>query len=352
MMKTSIKKFILGLPFLKTTNDLRDRTWLEKIKTPSYQKWFIGIGMAILLSLLLSPSLTLRLKEYKVGDIATKEIKSNQVLLVEDEKPTQEKRNEAERSVLSVYDYDPSIFSDAENRIRSTFASLSASFQKREREMDQDALRKKEWDSSLNPPLTKREWHILEKEHFNPAVGETALKWIAPILKKGIVNDKEFLELDAEKGIVIRNIQTREDRRPFPPFTFLDFKEARAKLRAQADLPSPGLGKELSPIALKIAEHFLRPNLTFNKDETQERKIKAKEKVNPVYFQIKRGEVILRAGDRVHEEHLLIIRAIRKAQEKTHLLVILIGMGLLTFLILASLYQFSTQNIRKTTLSQ
>ena len=352
MMKTSIKKFILGLPFLKTTNDLRDRTWLEKIKTPSYQKWFIGIGMAILLSLLLSPSLTLRLKEYKVGDIATKEIKSNQVLLVEDEKSTQEKRTEAERAVPPVYDYDPSIFSDAENRIRSTFASLSASFQKREREMDQDALRKKEWDSSLNPPLTKREWHILEKEHFNPAVGETALKWIAPILKKGIVNDKEFLELDAEKGIVIRNIQTREDRRPFPPFTFLDFKEARAKLRAQADLPSPGLGKELSPIALKIAEHFLRPNLTFNKDETQERKIKAKEKVNPVYFQIKRGEVILRAGDRVHEEHLLIIRAIRKAQEKTHLLVILIGMGLLTFLILASLYQFSTQNIRKTALSQ
>src|SRR4030042_1885310 len=58
------------------------------------------------------------------------------------------------------------------------------------------------------------------------------------------------------------------------------------------------------------------------------------------------------AGDRVREEHLLIIRAIRKAQEKTHLLAVLIGMGLLTFLILAGLYQFSTQNIRKIGLSQ
>lgn len=352
MMKTSTKKFILGLSFLKTTNDLRDRTWLERIKTPSYQKWFVGLGMAILLSLLLSPSLTLRLKEYKVGDIATKEIKSNQVLLVEDERSTQEKRAEAERSVPSVYDYDPSVFSDAEKRIRSTFASLSASFKERERGMDQNALRKREWDSSLNLPVTQREWHVLEKERFNPAVGETVLKWIAPILRKGVVNDKEFLDSDAERGIVIRNIQTREDRRPFPPFIFLDLKEARAKLRAQADLPSPGLGKELSPIALKIAEHFLKPNLTFNKDETQDRKTKAREKVNPVYFQIKRGEVILRAGDRVREEHLLIIRAMRKAQEKTHLLAILIGMGLLAFLILASLYQFSTQNIRKTALSQ
>jgi putative nucleotidyltransferase with HDIG domain len=352
VIKNSIKKFILDLPFLKTTNGLRDRSWLERIKTPSYQKWFVGIGIAIILTLLLSPSLTLHLKEYKVGDIATKEIKSTQDLLVEDEKSTQEKRAEAERSVLSVYDYDPAILSESENRIRSTFESLAASFQKREKGGDQNALRKKEWDSSLRFPLTQREWQILEKESFHPAIGEAALKIIAPILKKGIVNDKELLDPDAEKGIVIRNIQTREERKNFPPFTFLDFKEARAKLRAQAALLTPVLGKETSAIALKIAEHFLRPNLTFNKDETEEKKINAREKINPVYFQVKRGEVILRPGERVQEEHLLKIKALKKAQERTHLLAILIGMGLLTFLILVSLYQFSTQNIRKIALSQ
>jgi putative nucleotidyltransferase with HDIG domain len=352
MIKTDIKKFILDLPFLRTPNGLRDRSWLERIKTPSYQKWFLGIGMAILLTLLLSPGLTLRLKQYQVGDIATKEIRANQDLLVEDEKSTQEKRTEAERSVLSVYDYDPSIFTDAEHRIRSAFGSLATSFKKVEKGIDQNALRKKEWDSSLNLSLTQREWHVLEKEHFNPAIGETALKWIGPLLKKGIVNDKDLLDPDAEKGIVIRNIQTREDRKALPPSALLDFKEARAKLRAQADLLSPVLGKESSSIALELAEHFLKPNLTFNKDETQERKVKAREKVKPVYFQIKRGEVILRAGDRVQEEHLLKIKALRKAQERTHLLAILIGMGLLTFLILGSLYQFSTQNIRKIALSQ
>jgi len=103
---------------------------------------------------------------------------------------------------------------------------------------------------------------------------------------------------------------------------------------------------------LKIAEHFLRPNLTFNKDETEEKKTVAREKVNPVYFQVKRGEVILRAGDRIQEEHLLKIKTLKKAQERTHLLAMIIGMGLLTFLVLASLYQFSTQNIRKIAFSQ
>ena len=119
-MKSSIKKFLSNIPFFKTTNGLRDRSWLERIKTPSYQKWFIGIGTALILTFLLSPTLQLPLKEYKVGDIASKEIKSTQDLLVEDEKSTQEKRIEAERSTLSVYDYDPVVLIDAENRVRST----------------------------------------------------------------------------------------------------------------------------------------------------------------------------------------------------------------------------------------
>ena len=352
MIKTSIKKFILDLPFLRTTNDLRDRSWLERIKTPSYQKWFIGIGIAILLTLLLSPSLTLHLKEYKVGDIATKEVRSTRDLLVEDEKSTQEKRAEAERSMLSIYDYDPAVLSDSENRIRSTFESLAASFQKREKGVDQSVLRKKEWDASIRLTLTQKEWQVLEKERYNPAIGEAVLKMIAPILTKGIVNDKELLDPDADKGIILRNIQTHGVRKSYPPFTFLDLKEARAKLRAQGPLLSPTLGKEASAVALKIAEHFLRLNLTFNKNETEAKKTDAKEKVNPVYFQVKRGEVILRAGDRVQEEDLSKIKALKKAQERTHLLAILIGMGLLTFLISASLYQFSTQNIRKVALSQ
>jgi len=37
-----------------------------------------------------------------------------QDLLVEDEKSTQEKRAEAERSVLSIYDFDPAVLSDSE----------------------------------------------------------------------------------------------------------------------------------------------------------------------------------------------------------------------------------------------
>jgi len=170
-------------------------------------------------------------------------------------------------------------------------------------------------------------------------------------LKKGIVNDKDLLDPDSNRGVVIRNIQTRTERKDIPPFSFLDLKEARNKLKMQADLLVPNLGKDLSSLILKISEPLIRPNLTFNKDETEERKLKAREKVNPVYFQIRRGETILRPGERVQEEHIYKIKALKKAQEKSHLFAILIGICLFTFLILASLYEFSTKNIRKISLS-
>src|SRR4030043_1572003 len=107
----------------KTTNGPKGRSWIEKIKAPTNQKWFIGVGTALLLTLLLSPSLQLPLKRYRAGDIATKEVKSIQDLLVEAQRSTQEKRGEAERSVLSVYDYDPGILIDAGNRLRTAFTS-------------------------------------------------------------------------------------------------------------------------------------------------------------------------------------------------------------------------------------
>ncbi|NWF93231.1 MAG: HDIG domain-containing protein [Syntrophaceae bacterium] len=325
---------------------------MERIKAPSYQKWFIGVGLAIILTLLISPTLRLPIREYNVGDIATKEIKSNQDLLVEDERSTQEKRIEAEKSALLVYDYDPAVLGDAEHRIRSTFESLSHSFGKVERGIDQNAMRKKEWESSLHIPLNQREWSILLRERFNPSVAEAVLTLIAPILRKGVASDKNLLDPDSDKGLVIRNIQTREERRVLPPFTFLDLREAKNRLRAQADPLSSRFGREKATIILKIAEALLKPNLTFNKNETEERKARERERVNPVYFRVKRGEVILRVGDRVQEEHLFKIKAIKRAQERAHIISLLIGLGLLTFLLLVSLYEFSIKNIRKIVLSQ
>jgi putative nucleotidyltransferase with HDIG domain len=228
---------------------------------------------------------------------------------------------------------------------------LAAPGQKGEKGGEQTANRKKMWESSLSIPLSQKEWSLLEKDRFHPAIGEAALGLLASILRKGVVNDKDLLDQDASKGITIRDIQSHEEKRDIPPLSILDFKEARNKLRTQGDLLAPTIGKELTPLVQKIAESLLRPNLTFNKSETEERKKVARERVTPVYFQVKRGEAIVRAGDRIQTDNLAKIKALRKAQESGYFVSILIGICLLAFLTLSSLYQFSTRNIRKINLS-
>ena len=154
-MKPLMKKFIRHLPFFKTPHGGQEHSWMERIKTPSFQKWAIAIGTTLILTLLLSPNLQLPPKEYRIGDIATKEIKSTQDLLVEDERSTLKKRGEAEKSVLSVYDYDPGVMRNAENRIRSAFETLAATFQKGRKGSDPIADGRKMWESSLSIPLTQ-----------------------------------------------------------------------------------------------------------------------------------------------------------------------------------------------------
>lgn len=338
-MNKLIKKFISNLPLIKNKMKKKDQLGKKLFKAQNHQKLLIGIVTAFIITLLISPTMQQGLKEYKLGDIATKDIKSTQDLLIEDEKSTTKKKLEAERLIPAIYDYDPSPQTEAEEFIKSVLKTE-----------DGPKLRK-QLETHFPNSLNQKEWNILEKERPIPYLREVFSKVVIPILKNGIINDKDLVYLESNKGIIIRDIQTQREKKDDSPFSFFDLKEAKIKLRNEVGLIVDSKRKEIASIIIKIAENFIKPNLTFNKNETEERKAKAREAVHPVYYQIKRGEVILRKGDRVKEDHLIKINAIRKSQEKGHMLSLIIGMGILSFIFLVSLYQFSTKNIRKISLS-
>src|SRR4030042_6614627 len=166
-MKPTMPKWLRPFSSRQTSNEKRDVSWLQRIKTPAYQTWLIGIGTALILSLLLSPSFELRIKEYRVGDIAKKDLKSAYDHLVEDQKSHQKKRFAAEKTALSVYDYDPRILTGLENHIRSVFKPETSPTAKGDKELLEDEERS-EFESSLRTFLSAREWQILNRERFSP----------------------------------------------------------------------------------------------------------------------------------------------------------------------------------------
>jgi membrane-associated HD superfamily phosphohydrolase len=96
-----------------------------------------------------------------------------------------------------------------------------------------------------------------------------------------------------------------------------------------------------------VTQKLLRPNLTFNKNETEARKRAAREAVMPVLSQVKKGEMIVREGERISEEQIKKLRALRDIGNDYNTLRTAFGLFIAISLLLFSCHRFARRNIRK-----
>jgi len=69
-------------------------------------RWALLIGLAVVFTFLLYPKLVIKKHTYKLGDVATRDIKAAKDFLIEDEDATEASRKQAVANVLTVYDHD------------------------------------------------------------------------------------------------------------------------------------------------------------------------------------------------------------------------------------------------------
>jgi len=317
---------------------------------PTAQRWIIGVTSTVILALLLSPAIRLPSVHYRVGDVSSVDIKSTQDFLIEDENATLAKRNEAKMAVPSVYDYDPSISEKAVGKIRTSL-SLMRKYAELDEIKGQEAERMKELEELLGISLASKEFHVLAKNGFDHSVEEVVLGFVQPLVNKGVVGDRDFLVHEKGKGIVVRNVQTQTERVRRQLDTIIDSTQAEAIIKQKAKALSGTTGRELRPVLVKIASHLIEPNLTFNRNETEARKTAAFHEVKPVLFQIKKGEMLVREGERITEEHLVKLGALEALRKESNVPLITVGLFSLILMIVYLLYTFSAKNIRKISLS-
>ena len=335
---------------LKKLRDFK-RLYLAPIYlNPRSQRWMIGITFAIILALLLSPAIRLPSEHYQVGDVASADIKSIQDFLVEDESATLAKRIEAKMAVLSVYDYDASIFQKGMGRVRTSF-SLMRDYEKLDGIRGQEEKRKKELEELLGITLTLREFKALAASGFDKSTEDFILGFVQPLMNKGIVGDRDFLAQQEGKGIVVRNVQTQAERIRRQLDTIIDSAQTEAIIMQNAKGLSGTIGGELRAVLIKISSHLIEPNLTFNRNETEARKTAAFHGVKPVLFQIKKGEMLVREGERITEQHLVKLQALETARSESNVGLITVGLFFLILLVIYLVYAFSTKNIRKVSFS-
>lgn len=341
-----------------------------------WQKRVILFAVALLSAIIISPRATISVYTYQPGDIARKNVKAPHDFLVEDTPSTLKKRGEAMAASLAVYDFDERASKEIGEKIGESFSMMRRylnEIDSRARETieknayeegeakesqalseivfaymeESRAERRLAFEELLSVRVDEKVFDVLEGKGFYEGIEGVIGKAVLPVMEKGVVDSKELLSEEKEKGIIVRGVESKEEKTVTDVSAFFGLEEARIKVPADISSLMSGWGEGDIRAVSALAAALVRPNLTLNKNETEERKKDAADAINPVFFQVKEGEMILREGERVTEDHMLRLDALAKSSSDQVNILNIFGLFLLISAILYSLYHFSVQNIRK-----
>ena len=226
----------------------QSRAFLESINEHAHLRWFVLLGTTLVVALLLFPALWTSTPRYQIGDVAEKDIKSAKNFLMEDKAATQIKREEAARSVPTVYDFDDALAANVAERIAAAFEhvrSLPPAPNGGEigagpdgPKVQTQTLSRHDWiwkeketfEEILGSKVSSEAYKILEQDNFSESTALQIARLLVSVWQNGIVESKELLRQHQHNGIIVRRLSSREERRASNLEQFRSREEARTEL--------------------------------------------------------------------------------------------------------------------------
>ncbi|MBI2838696.1 MAG: HDIG domain-containing protein [Acidobacteria bacterium] len=289
-----------------------------------------GVAACVLALVLLSPQLPTKIPGYEAGQVAAADITVPVDITVEDRGTTSQRRADARAEVLPVFDYSPAEFSKITKSLRDAFQ-----WGRLQAPADTQHARDELYDH-YQLDLSLGSVEFLGKSAYSPKIEAVLDEAIQQNYAQPIAPARSLAARGRSREIVIRNIQTQEEQRVLA-------KDVRSEEELQRAIEksvqlSPHLTAWQKKSCVLLAGELLRPNTQLNGTETDYRERTAEREVEPVFYQLRRGRVILRKGDEVTDAKLLELAALREAlSEQTGSAAGVLGLAVL----LATLF-FST----------
>jgi len=334
--------------------------------TPLRLRWIILITLSVTISVLLFPGILTKPADYWIGDVAARDIKASHDFLIENKEVTEKDREKAMKDVLAVYDFDSSA-SNVVPSVREAFAMGREQFgvpshADHPNQTDQEKTEITSLQGSEGYELSKeRFFGIIEsapdeklflqlvKSGFQDVVEENVIRLVTDALGRGIVGSKAMFKGQMERGgIVLHDIYSKKESLVADPERFYDMAGARSHIRNQAGELQERIGSsELAESTVRLAQLLIRPNLTYNQRETESRRELARESVKPVYFKIKKGEMLVREGERIGPEHILKLAEENRSLRGMNLIGRVPAMAILIGVLISVLYFIGAQSLRR-----
>ena len=271
-----------------------------------------GAVFLLLIIVLLVPLDRLDRQVYQLSDVVEQNIIASQDLRIPDSSATERKRQERLGALKSVYSYDDTqwqsytaqldtLFEEARETIE---AELAKPFQPEigltpSRLADNDdfivVLRENiAREASLTVPEDVLQ--ALTQQEFNAALQERLSTIVREVLAQPVVNTTLHPPLPA--GYLLEPVDD-ESKRDLP---ILGLSQAREQMRRQADSVVPD--RSASIAIAEWLQTLVEPTATPDEERTQQLRQQAVD-VETLFFDVKRGEVIARQGDKITNEDQL-----------------------------------------------
>ncbi|MBN2031896.1 MAG: HDIG domain-containing protein [Deltaproteobacteria bacterium] len=363
--KAKLKTLISRKPAKKPERESTFKRWFSGLGqewfTPRQLEWILLVILSMTTSLLLFPTILIKSADYRIGDVAARDIKASHDFLIENKELTEKDREKATREVLAVYDFD----SAALNLVPSIREAFSQSRQQSGQPFDpngQDQPEKTFLRGSETYNLAKeRFFGILEltpdeelfaqfaEAGFPVILEEAIIGLLTEVSEKGILTNKTMMRNQMERGgIVLHELYSKKETRVADGERFFDVAGARNYIRGQSKMLQEKIGSPaLAESVLKLTQLLIRPNLTYNQRETESRRELARESVKPVYYKVKKGEMLVREGERIDPAHLLKLTEGNKPLRGMNLIGRVPAMAVLIGILLSVLYIVGAQSLKK-----
>jgi putative nucleotidyltransferase with HDIG domain len=326
--------------------------------------WIILILITAAFILIIYPGLIVTDQRYAPGDVAERDIKAPQDFLVEDTAATEANRRKAEDRVLTVYDYDPALAASISRTVRGAFSAVRGGGAagappppapdlaeappaqppagETEPTGDGGVVRteaiKARLEGGLAISMEDTLFNALAEAGFTERISEGVARIVSEVMEKGVVANKDLLLRESEKGIVLRTVGSGRERTVLDLDGFLSLDQARSAAKTLAHSASGGLDYTTRNLVIDLAQRLIQPNITLNRNETQERRRTEADEVKPVFHRIKAGEMLLREGERISEVQLLKIRALQAELKDRQVVETTLGAALLMVCLMITAY--------------
>lgn len=303
------------------------------------------IFYVLVISYLLSSVSSKKLPLLEPGQIAPKDIVAPTNLSIEDKETTEKRRVQAAEDVLPVYVFATDVFFNIEEKIREFFNDGRKFIENRITSQEINNF-KQEVVDKYGIELSLNEINSLIRLKFAAYLEDILVNAIGKVSEKGIIATKNlFIRGEEERGLTLIKGQSEKT---VHPSDILDIKEAKELLTEEIN--SLEIAENEKKILIRLSHLFISPNLNFSNTLTDVRMKQAQESVNPVFYSIKKGKMIIRKGDEVTPETIKQIEIINaNLQRKSGWWKNLLGTFLLFGLLFITLWYYIKSVLGKDT---